>query len=104
MGGAFARVAEDATPLGRRDAAWQWQAGTAWLESADDERSQAWTASVRHALAPWSGGESYPNFIPERDPERLRAAYSPAAWERLRAVRAGWDPDDVFSAGHAIPR
>ena len=103
MGGAFARVAEDATPLGCRGAPWLWQAGTAWFESADDECSRAWTASVRRALAPSSGGESYPNFIDERDPERLRAAYAPAVWERLRAVRADRDPENMLSAGHAIP-
>jgi len=52
MGGAFARIAEDATPLGRRSAPWHWQAGTAWFESADDERSRAWIASVRRVPAP----------------------------------------------------
>jgi FAD/FMN-containing dehydrogenase len=104
MGGAFARVAEEATPLGRRSAPWHWQAGTAWFESADDERSRAWIANVGRALAPWSAGESYPNFIVEPDRERLRAAYAPAVFEHLRAIRAAWDPDDVFSAGHAIPR
>jgi FAD/FMN-containing dehydrogenase len=96
-------VPDDATPLGRRRAAWHWQAGTAWFESADDDRSRAWIASVRRALRPWAGGESYPNFIPVADPERLRAAYAPAVFERLQAIRAAWDPDDVLAAGHAIP-
>jgi FAD/FMN-containing dehydrogenase len=103
LGGAFARVDEEVTPLGRRDAAWHWQAGTAWFESADDEPSRAWTSDVRRALAPWAAGETYPNFIPGSDPARLRAAYAPAAWERLRVARAAWDPDGVFAAGHAIP-
>ena len=103
LGGAFARVPEDATPLGRRDAAWHWQAGTAWFESADDDGSRAWIASVGRALAPWSGGETYPNFIVEGDPERLRAAFAPAVFERLQAIRAEWDPDGVLAAGAAIP-
>jgi FAD/FMN-containing dehydrogenase len=102
MGGAFARVAEDATPLGRRRAPWHWQAGTAWFESPNDERSREWIAEVGRAMAPWAAGESYPNFIAEVDPERLRAAYAPGVFERLRAIRAAWDPGDVFSAGHAI--
>ena len=103
LGGAFARVPEEATPLGRRDAAWFWQAGTAWLEPADDEPSRAWLAGVHSALAPWKLGESYANFIPDVDPARLQAAYAPAVWERLRAIRAEWDPDGVFGAGHAVP-
>jgi FAD/FMN-containing dehydrogenase len=103
LGGAFARVPEDATPLGRRGAPWHWQAGTAWFESADDDRGRAWIAGVGEALAPWSAGESYPNFIAGVDRERLRDAYAPAVFERLQAIRAEWDPDDVLSAGHAIP-
>jgi FAD/FMN-containing dehydrogenase len=102
MGGAFARVSEEATPLGRRRAPWHWQAGTAWFESTDDEPSRAWIANVARSLAPWSVGETYPNFIVDADPERLRAAYAPAVYEHLRMIRAAWDPDDVFSAGHAI--
>jgi len=37
------------------------------------------------------------------DPTRLRAAYSPAVWKRLRAIRAKWDSDGVFTSGHVIP-
>jgi FAD/FMN-containing dehydrogenase len=103
LGGAFARTAEDATPLGRRSAPWHWQAGTAWFEPADDDRGRAWIADVGRSLAPWSAGESYPNFILGADPERLRAAYGQATFARLQAVRAEWDPEGVLSAGHAIP-
>ena len=103
LGGAFARVPEEATPLGRRDAAWHWQAGTAWFESADDDAARAWVADVGRALAPWSCGETYPNFIPDADPARLRAAHAPAVLERLRRIRAEWDPGNVLAAGHAIP-
>ena len=98
LGGAFARVPEDATPLGRRAAPWHWQAPAAWLDSAGDGAALHWAQGVRRALAPWWGGETYPNFLPRRDPSRLRAAYGPAAYERLRALRADWDPDGVLDA------
>jgi FAD/FMN-containing dehydrogenase len=103
LGGAFARVPEHATPLGRRDAPWHWQAGTAWFEPGDDDRGRAWIADVTRSLAPWSAGESYPNFIADGDPQRLRAAYAPEVLARLQAIRAEWDPENVLSAGHAIP-
>jgi FAD/FMN-containing dehydrogenase len=103
LGGAFARVPEDATPLGRRAAAWHFQAGSAWVDPAMDDASRAWARSVRAAAAPWSAGETYPNFLPDSDPERLRAAFAPTTWERLRAIRADWDPDGILSAGQAIP-
>jgi hypothetical protein len=64
---------------------------------------RGWIADARRALARWSAGQSYLNFIPDVDPERLEASYAPMVWQRLRAVRADWDPDGVFGAGHAIP-
>jgi hypothetical protein len=102
LGGAFARVAEDATPLGRRGAPWHWQAPTAWLDAAGDGAALHWPQTVRRALAPWWGGETYPNFLARRDPSRLRAAYGPAAYERLRALRADWDPDGVLAGPNVV--
>jgi len=102
LGGAFARVPAGATPLGQRDAPWAWQAGAAWFDSSLDADVARWMAGVRETLAPWARGESYPNFLPGADPARLRAGYGPAVWERLQAIRARWDPDGVFAAGHAI--
>ena len=103
LGGAFARRPDGATPLGRRDAPWAWQAGSAWFDPAQDDAVQAWATALDEALETWSYGEPYPNFIPGRDVARLRASYGPATWARLRSIRAAWDPDGVFSAGHAIP-
>jgi len=103
LGGAFARVPEGATPLTQRDAPWAWQAGAAWFDAAADGAVRAWMGDVRTALAPWTRGVAYPNFIPDADPARLRAAYRPEDWARLRAIRADWDPDGVLAAGHAIP-
>jgi hypothetical protein len=103
LGGAVARVAAGATPLGQRDAPWAFQAGAAWFDPAADDAVRAWADELREGLAPFSRGEPWPNFIPERDVDRLRASYGPDVWERLQAVRAWWDPDDVFSGAHAIP-
>ncbi len=102
LGGAVARADAGSTPLGGRDAPWAYQAGAAWFDPAADAAVGDWAAGLRTALAPYALGDAWPNFIPERDPERLRAAYGTDVWERLQAVRACWDPDDVFSAGHAI--
>jgi FAD/FMN-containing dehydrogenase len=102
LGGAVARVREGVTPLFQRDAPWAFQAGAAWFDPAADDAVAAWAADLRTALAPHTRGDAWPNFIPARDPVRLAAAYGPAVWERLQAIRAWWDPDDVFSGGHVI--
>ena len=95
LGGAFARGTGG--PLGQRDAPWMWQAGAAWFDPGQDGAVREWAQSLREALAPWSRGEPYPNFMPAADPARLRACYGPQVWERLRAVRAQWDPENVLS-------
>jgi FAD/FMN-containing dehydrogenase len=102
LGGAVARVPNDATPLGGRDAPWAWQAGAAWFHPDEDEVVRQWAEGLRAALTPFARGDAWPNFIPEQNPERLRRAYSPAVWARLQAIRSFWDPDDVFTGGHAI--
>lgn len=52
------------------------------------------------ALAPYRGGH-YPNFVEE--PADASAFFDPATWARLRAVKAVYDPDDVFQGNHYIP-
>ena len=90
LGGAFARHTDG--PLGQRDAPWMWQAGAAWFDPEQDGAVSEWAQSLREALAPWSRGEPYPNFMPVADPARLKASYGPQVWERLRAVRAALEP------------
>jgi FAD/FMN-containing dehydrogenase len=101
MGGAFARAG--GIPLGRRDAPWALQIGAAWFDPSQDAAVREWAAGLRAALAPFAAGEPYPNFMPEPGLDRLHASYGPAVWERLRAIRAAWDPDGLLSAGHAVP-
>jgi FAD/FMN-containing dehydrogenase len=103
LGGAFARMPEDATPLGRRHAPWHWHAPAAWLDPARDGAALQWAAGVRRALAPWAAGETYPNFLSGRDPARLRAAHAPGVHARLRALRADWDPDGVLRSPLDVP-
>jgi len=43
----------------------------------------------------------YPNFVEQ--PADATAFFDPATWARLRAVKAEWDPQDVFKANHPSP-
>jgi FAD/FMN-containing dehydrogenase len=51
-------------------------------------------------LRPHRAGD-YPNFV-ERPADASRF-FAPAVWERLRAVKAQYDPADLFAGGHHIP-
>ena len=56
----------------------------------------------RDALAPYASGAAYLNFIGDEGRERTRAGFAPGQLERLAAVKAEWDPNDVFHANRHI--
>jgi FAD/FMN-containing dehydrogenase len=43
----------------------------------------------------------YPNFVEE--PSDVRRFFDAATWQRLREVKALYDPDELFQANHPIP-
>jgi FAD/FMN-containing dehydrogenase len=58
--------------------------------------------AMRKAMAPYEGGRQYINFAEQKGVD-VRGFYSPDTYERLRSVKAMYDPDDVFRANHPIP-
>jgi FAD/FMN-containing dehydrogenase len=95
MGGAIARVAPDATAFPHRDAAWLINVPASWVAAADDEREIGWARSVYARLEPLLAGGAYVNFMGDDESDRERSAYGETL-ARLRAVKAEWDPDNVF--------
>jgi FAD/FMN-containing dehydrogenase len=87
-GGAMARPATGAGPVGPRDVP---------LSVIAD----AHVPGLAAALAPHATGGSFLNFL--ADPRRTATAFAPADYEALREVKAAYDPDQVFRIGHAIP-
>jgi hypothetical protein len=61
---------------------------------------QAHAAKVQDALAAWSAGGSFMNFTERRaDPGEF---FDATTYERLRTVKAEYDPDDVIRGNHSI--
>lgn len=56
--------------------------------------------AVHDALAPVAGGRPYMNFTEEE--ADASAMFEPAAYERLRSVKAAMDPDGLFRGNHEI--
>ena len=101
-GGAVARVDEDGTPMTRRDATWVVHPFALWDDPADDDAIIAWGRGFRDALAPRATGGVYLNFIGEEGEERIRAAYGEDKYRRLSAIKAKYDPDNLFRLNHNI--
>ncbi len=95
MGGALSRVPEEATPLGRRDAAFAYHALSQW-EGDDDDRHIAWTREFADALAPYATSGVFVNYTGDQTEERVRATYGPEKYERLVGIKDRYDPANMF--------
>jgi FAD/FMN-containing dehydrogenase len=103
LGGAAARVPEDATAVGNRRAELVFNVQGAWEDAAEDHRHIAWTRDFWSAVRPFSSGGTYVNFLTEdADQERVRAAYGPQLYDRLARVKARYDPDNLLRANQNI--
>ncbi len=69
-------------------------------EPAAEPAVQEQVGAVLAAVAPHRAGD-YPNFVEE--PADASAFFDGATWERLRRVKALYDPQDVFKANHHVP-
>jgi hypothetical protein len=103
LGGAVARVGEDETAFNGRTAAHTLNinATTSTKEGFDEERE--WAHSLWSALKPHHTSV-YVNFLMEEGEERIRReAYGPEKYERLKALKRRYDPDNFFRMNQNIP-
>ncbi len=97
LGGVARRTDAGATAVGRRDASFVINVQGAWEDRAEDDANIAWTRQFWEALRPFANGGLYVNFMTAEEGEaRLRAAYGDAIHARLAAVKARYDPDNMF--------
>jgi FAD/FMN-containing dehydrogenase len=102
-GGAIARVADDATAFGQRDAPWNVHFLSMWPDPADSESNIAYNRAIAAAMQPWTTGRAYLNFIGDEGLGRVEAAYGPERYARLQALKAKWDPSNLFRHNQNIP-
>ena len=103
-GGAYNRVREDATAFAHRAERFLIKhdvAIDADATTAQRERAQAWLARSWAIAHPSGSGRVYPNF-PDPELDDWPAAYHAANHARLAAIKAGYDPDDVFSGPQSL--
>ena len=98
LGGAFADVAEDATAFGgSRTARFVVNMDAIALDPATLAADREWVRALWEALRPLAAGSgSYVNFMTDYEEDRVRAAYGPAKYERLAAIKAQYDPGNVL--------
>jgi hypothetical protein len=101
LGGAVARVGEDETAFGGRSAGHTFNiAGvTETAEGFDEERE--WVRDFWSALEPYHTSV-YVNFLMEEGEERIRQAYGANKYDRLKALKRRYDPDNLFRLNQNI--
>jgi FAD/FMN-containing dehydrogenase/SAM-dependent methyltransferase len=103
LGGAMARVDENAMAFGQRQAPFNIHILAMWEDPADSDRQIAWAREFHQAIKPYSTGGAYLNFIGNEGNARVRAAFGPEKYARLVELKRRYDPENVFAGNQNIP-
>jgi FAD/FMN-containing dehydrogenase len=102
LGGAMARVPADATAFAHRTSRIMVNVA-AFYEGADDRiAKEAWVADFVAALRQGDAG-AYVNFLGDEGEARVHAAYPGSTWDRLAAIKARYDPTNLFRLNQNVP-
>ena len=102
--GAPKDVDRQSAALGYREAAFNVSAMATWRDASLDDLYIAWARDTVTAIEPWSLGGGYANYMSPDEPlERVRAAFGPEAFERLRTLKGRYDPGNVLRRNQNIP-
>jgi FAD/FMN-containing dehydrogenase len=96
LGGAVARVDEDATAFAGRSAAHDINFVASWLpDDPDAERHRAWARDAWEAMQPFAHGV-YVNFLSDEPMAHVEVAYGEDKYRRLAALKSKYDPANTF--------
>ena len=103
MGGAVARVGEEATAFNGRGAGHTFNITAITESAAGFEEEREWARGLWSALEPHQTDSVYVNFLMQEGKERVRDAYGAEKYERLKALKAKYDPENLFRLNQNIP-
>jgi FAD/FMN-containing dehydrogenase len=99
------RVPLEDTAWNRRDPGYNVSVLGHWRDPAIDDAEIGWVRAGAVLVAAHSqDGGGYLNYgAPDEPADRVRAAFGDAKYERLRAIKHRYDPDNLFRYNHNIP-
>ena len=100
MRGAAARTATEVTAFGNRRDQWDSDIISQWLDPGDDEKNITWTRNFWKEIEPLTNGV-YVNHLGSDDDPRVANAYG-SNFERLKAIKKKYDPDNFFRMNNNI--
>ena len=102
MGGAVSRVGEADTAFNGRNAGFTYNIGCCTETSEGFEEEREWVRSFWSALEPHHMGV-YVNFLGDEGADRVRESYGAEKYDRLKALKRKYDPDNFFRINQNIP-
>jgi FAD/FMN-containing dehydrogenase len=102
LGGAMARVPAEATAFAHRKSRILVNVAAIYEHLEERAEREAWVDGFAADLRQGDAG-AYAGFLGDEGEERVRAAYPGATWERLAAIKARYDRDNVFRLNQNIP-
>jgi FAD/FMN-containing dehydrogenase len=102
LGGAMARVPNDATAFAHRERRIMVNVAAIYERPEQRDEHEAWVADFAAELH--RGDDSgYVNFLGDEGQARIRAAYPGSTWDRLAAIKRRYDPTNLFRLNQNIP-
>jgi FAD/FMN-containing dehydrogenase len=102
LGGAVSRVGPDETAVDHREARYNFLIVGTWADAAEDAKVIGWVRELWGALQPFSSGGLYVNYEADQDIDRVKAAYGPAKYAKLVALKDKYDPTNLFRLNQNI--
>ncbi|WP_055697665.1 FAD-binding oxidoreductase [Streptomyces silaceus] len=96
LAGAVARVPDDATAYNNRRSPFVLNFASAWMKPTDDAEHVRWAREGFEAFGPHLTRGGYVNFMNPTEGERTEDSYGRAKFARLQALKAAYDPDNLF--------
>lgn len=104
LGGAMARVPEDATAFAHRKANLMMNIAAMYARPEERAEHEAWASSLATALSAGTTAAAYVGFLGDDGEEGVHRAYPPATLERLARVKRQYDPDNLFRLNLNVPQ
>lgn len=105
LGNAVNRVGQDITAFNHRQARFNLLVLGMWEDVATNDTNIEWVRTLWDAMQPFSSGGVYVNYLgqtSDEGDERVKAAYGPAKYERLVAIKNKYDPTNLFRLNQNI--
>jgi FAD/FMN-containing dehydrogenase len=101
LGGAIDRADAATAAFGHRGAAFDFTILNVWRDPAESDEHMAWARGFFAAMQPYASGV-YVNNLGTEGADRVKAAYAPATYERLLALKERYDPHNVLHMNQNI--